>query len=269
VPNGPDGGEIALKDLLLDPLRDPRPLLYGPGRLGIIWSAKSACTTLLLWYLWHCDLLSAARFYGNWPHEFRYRVLYASQTYRSWADQAGERGWSWLRVVRDPFTRAVSSYRHALRFGYEDAKMARVLARPVDCKDGFSFELFLDYLLRIDIAACNLHHRQQYHPIEGLVTPGEILNVDRENMMERLRRIDATFEAPKEPAAALSRAIAEITPYHHARASGVEGDQAATAFTARDASEAWPPHQAFLNDTTRARIAAIYAVDLARYAQYW
>jgi hypothetical protein len=95
VPNGPDGGQVALKDLLLDPVRDPRPLLYGPGRLGIIWSAKSACTTLLLWHLWHCDLLAAARFYSGWPHEFRNRVLYDSQTYRSWADQVDPVGWSW------------------------------------------------------------------------------------------------------------------------------------------------------------------------------
>jgi len=269
VPNGPDGGEIALKNLLLDPLRDPRPLLHGPGRLGIIWSAKSACTTLLLWYLWHCGLLAAARFYNGWPHEFRYRVLYASQTYRAWADQIGPAGWSWLRVVRDPFKRAVSSYRHALRHGYEDAKMARILARPVDCKDGFPFELFLDYLLRIDIASCNLHHRQQYHPIEGLVTTDEVLNVDKQDMMERLRRIDATPHAPREPAEALSRAIAEIAPYHHACSSNAEGDRASTVFTARDASKAWPAHEAFLNDTTRAKIATIYAVDLARYAPYW
>ena len=269
MPNGPDSGELALKDWLLDPLRDPRPLLFGPGRLGIIWSAKSACTTLLLWYLWHCGLLEAARFYSGWPHEFRYRVLYDSQTYRSWADQVEPAGWAWLRVVRDPFRRAVSSYRHALRHGYEDARMTRVLSRPVDRNAGFSFELFLDYLGRIDIAGCNLHHRQQWHPIEALVTPGEVLNVDKQDMMEALRRIDATFAAPKEPAEALSRAVAAIAPHHHARASNAEGDQASTAFTARDASDAWPAHEAFLNDTTRAKITAIYAVDLARYAQYW
>jgi hypothetical protein len=172
-------------------------------------------------------------------------------------------------VVRDPFKRAVSSYRHALRHGYEDAKMTRVLARRVDRNDGYAFELFLDYLLRIDISTCNLHHRQQWHPIEALVTPSEVLNVDKLDMMEQLRRIDATLEAPKESVEALQRAIAEIAPYHHARASPLTGDQVATAFAARDAWEAWPPYGAFLNQTTRAKVATVYATDLARYGDHW
>ena len=74
-----------LTELLRQLEHDPRPLLFGPGKLGIIWSAKAACTTLLLWYLWRCDLLQAARAYDAWPHKFRQHKLYASDTYRAWA----------------------------------------------------------------------------------------------------------------------------------------------------------------------------------------
>ncbi|MGE0653919.1 MAG: hypothetical protein AB7P12_19555, partial [Alphaproteobacteria bacterium] len=60
-----------LASLMLDPRQEPRPLLLGEGKIGIVWSAKSACTTVLLWYLWHRDLLHAARAHHNWPHRFR------------------------------------------------------------------------------------------------------------------------------------------------------------------------------------------------------
>ena len=269
MPNGADGDRAGLAELLLEPSRDPRPLLFGPGRLGIIWSAKSACTTVLFWYLWHCNLLQAARFYGAWPHNFRNRVLYSSETYRAWAAQADATGWSWLRIVRDPFTRAVSSYRHALRHGYEDAKMARILQRPIDGKDGYSFEQFLDYLLRIDIATCNLHHRLQFHPVEELVTPSRIVNIGKHDLMACLSEIDATLELPTEPAAALLKAIAEIAEHHHARESAVGQDHAATRFTTPEAWGEWPANRHFLNESTRDKIARIYATDFTRYAAYF
>src|SRR5262245_22586874 len=158
------GGPLAA--LMLDPKREPRPLLFGPGQHGVIWSAKSACTTVLLWYLWQCDLLQAALFYNRWPHRFRNSVLLRSATYRTWASEVDVKSWSWLRVIRDPSKRAVSSYRHALKFGYANEAISESLRRPVDHRDGFSFELFLDHLAGINIATCNIHHRLQVHPIE-------------------------------------------------------------------------------------------------------
>lgn len=264
-----DGGHGGLAELLLEPAREPRPLLFGPGKLGIIWSAKSACTAVLFWYLWHCDLLQAARFHSAWPHQFRNRVLYSSDTYRLWAGQAEAGGWSWLHIVRDPFKRAVSSYRHALRYGYEDGKMARILERPVDREHGFSFELFLDYLLKIDIATCNLHHRIQCHPIEALVAPVEIVNIDKQDLMARLGQIDATLDPPPQPADALSRAIAEIADMHHGRKAVTGGDHAATSFTREAAWAEWPQHESFLNNSTRQKIASAYAADFTRYADHF
>jgi hypothetical protein len=246
--------------------RDPRPLLFGPGRLGIIWSAKAACTTLLLWYLWRCDLLEAARAYHAWPHQFRQRKLYATDTHRAWTAEVSASGWSWLRVVRDPFMRAVSSYHHALRYGYEDRKMAQVLRRPIDSKGGYSFEQFLDYLLRIDITRCNLHHRQQVHPVEALIAPTQIVNIQRQDLMACLRKIDETLPPPPQPAAVLDAAIAEIAATHHVREASEGDDCAAVTFTTAQAWSAWPSHRHFLNASTRDKIATIYAADLARYA---
>lgn len=263
-----DGGDDLLTQLLLDPKREPRPLLFGPGKLGIIWSAKSACTTVLLWYLWHCDLLHAARFFGDWPHRFRIGVLYRSKTYGNWASEVDTKTWSWLRVIRDPFKRAVSSYRHALKFGYENDEMSLVLKRPVDHNVGFSFELFADYLSRINIATCNLHHRFQFHPIEERVTVTRVINVDREDLAAALREVDRSLDTPREPADALSSAIARVSDFHHARRSEVGRNLSATSLTRADAWGEWPAPESFLNGTVREKIEAVYAKDYVSYANH-
>ena len=266
---GPDGGVGRLRDQLIDPSHEPRPLVLGPEKLVVIWSAKSASTTVLLWYFWHCGLLEAARLFGHWPHLFRNRVLYAADYYRAWVGEV-DITWRWLRVVRDPCKRAVSSYRHALQHGYEDGKMTRVMRRRVAASEGFSFEFFLDYLSRIDIAACNLHHRQQVHPIEKLVTPSEVINVDKSDLMEQLRAIDATLGKPEESVEVLHEAIAGISDIHHARHILDDTDHAGTQFRAAQAqtSESWPGYGCFLGKSTCAKIARIYAADFACYADY-
>jgi hypothetical protein len=247
---------------------EPQPLLFGPGRLGIIWSPKAACTTVLLWYLWRCGLLQEALAFDPWPHRYRRAVLYKSDGYRECLAEASATGWSWLRVVRDPYARAVSSYRHALRWGYEDARMTRFLRRPTTSEAGFSFEQFLDYLLLIDIATCNLHHQQQLHPIEAKVTLAQVINVDRQDLMASLTRIGETLPLPAQPLSALEAAIARIAAPHHARQVAFDRDQAATVFTKAHAAGDWPSYGHFLNASTRGKIARIYAADFARYADH-
>ena len=261
-----DGSGRDLASLMLDPRREPRPLLLWPAKIGVIWSAKSACTTVLLWYLWHRNLLQVAHAYDSWPHQFRNRMLYADEAYRTWASQMDVGSWSWLRVIRDPYNRAVSSYRHALANGYESQKMSRRLKRPPEA--GYSFEEFLDYLLRIDITICNLHHKQQCHPLEELVAPSRVINVDKVDLMQSLAEIDAGLATPQEPVEALHAAVAAINSWHHARSSSVDRDVSTVVLTQSDARGEWPPYSCFLNESTRAKIAKVYAVDISRYAAF-
>jgi hypothetical protein len=261
-----DGSGRDLASLMLDPRREPRPLLLSPAKIGVIWSAKSACTSVLLWYLWHRNLLQVAQAYDSWPHQFRNRMLYADEAYRTCASQMDVGSWSWLRVIRDPYNRAVSSYRHALANGYESQKMSRRLKRLPEA--GYSFEEFLDYLLRIDITICNLHHKQQCHPLEELVAPSRVINVDKVDLMQSLAEIDAGLATPQEPVEALHAAVAAINSWHHARSSSVDRDVSTVVLTQSDARGEWPPYSGFLNESTRAKIAKVYAVDISRYAAF-
>ena len=146
---------------------DPRPLINLPARWGdLVCQIRLASG---------CSMVprsarpEAARFYHHWPHEYRTRVLYASEQYRYWLDACNLEDLRWCRIIRSPYKRAVSGYRHALRWEYKTANMSRVLGWRFADEIGFSFQDFLDYLACINVKSCNLHHRQQYHPIENSV----------------------------------------------------------------------------------------------------
>src|SRR5689334_25375638 len=100
----PPGAETGLGRLLWT---DPRPLIHTPQRMIVVFSPKSACTSVLIWFYHQIGHTKAARDYASWPHNYRTDVYYRSRFYR----RAFERDlskFSLLRIVRDPFERAVS-----------------------------------------------------------------------------------------------------------------------------------------------------------------
>ena len=178
----------------------PLPLLDARRRTVISWSAKSACTHVLIWYLHRLGLLDEARSYHPWVHRYRSEVLYRSALYQKARDQLVREGpsqWNYVKVVRDPVKRCVSSYRHALKHGYEDGKMSRVLGREIDHKTGYSYETFLDYLAQIDLHHCDIHHRVQKHSLDTVEFGRTwLINADEQDLDAALAGIDRIQGCP-------------------------------------------------------------------------
>lgn len=148
----------------------PLALLDSPGRSVVSWTAKSACTVALIWHLERLGLLSDAQNHHPRLHRYRQNVMYKSPQYRDAKKQAGHEGarfWTYIKVVRDPWRRCISSYRHALKTGYANQTMSSILGYPVSHEVGFSFETFLEFLERIDLRTSNPHHRFQSHELDG------------------------------------------------------------------------------------------------------
>lgn len=244
-------------------LRDA-PLVYPPGGIGLIWSAKSACTTAILWYFAHAGVLEAAMRHDHWPHRYRLDVLPTLDRYREWLKSADLAGLRFVRVIRDPHARAVSSFRHALRYGYEDERIAQVLGIAV-AERGLSFEEFLDYLMKIDIDRCNLHHRQQWQAIEQRLDDVTVINADREPLLDALYAFADPGPAARE---LLAGEMTRVAAMHHARRAGTAGDASRTVFRREATGGAWPDYADFLTASTRAKIARIYAADFAAYADH-
>lgn len=174
--------------------QDPIPLLDGERRTIISWSAKSACTHVLIWYLQRVGLLTDSRAYHRWVHRYRREVLYRSSSYKKVRRLLAGEGpsvWTYVKVVRDPVKRCISSYRHAVRYGYEDKKISRVLGRRIDHIQGFSFEEFLEYLGHCDLRTVNLHHRLQTHPLDSEIFARTwLINADEKDLEGALAEID-------------------------------------------------------------------------------
>jgi len=244
--------------------KETRPLICPPMGIGLIFSAKSACTTAVLWFFAVTDMLNEAVAYDPWPHKFRIEKLLRSEVYKEWlaCDLAAL---SWIRVIRDPYRRAVSSYRHVLRHAFEDDRIFKALGVSVADR-GLSFVEFLEYLACIDVTACNPHLMQQWHPIEGRVRVA-VVNADRNDLLRSLNAFAQTGDAS---CGMLEREIARIGLQHNAVRLGPNGDCSKAIFNCRRAStnDKWPDYGDFLSQTTRAVIEKIYAKDFEVYAEF-
>jgi Sulfotransferase family len=242
----------------------PAPLLFPLGGIGLIWSAKSACTTSILWYFAIAGLLKEALAYDPWPHKYSQKVLPDSARYRAWLMNADPRKLAWVRVIRNPYKRAVSSFRHVLRYSDNNNSFRQDLGLNLS-QDSLSFDSFLSKLETVDITACDIHFRQQHHPLERSIRPARTINADREPLLDAL----LDFATPTQDVRLdLDAEISRISSFHHAHRGLNHGDVSKTPFKMPFMSQDWPAYESFLNDSTRRKIERIYAADFSAYSEF-
>lgn len=246
----------------------PKPLIDPEGRFVVYWSPKSACTTTLIWFLHVSGQAEAARRHGSWPHRYRLEVYNRSEAFHT-ALAAGFAGMRRIRVIRDPFDRAVSSFRHAVGTGYADERISEFLKRDLKPAAKFSFEEFLDYLESEDIATTNTHHRQQMQPIERRFPATDVINITHQDLFTELNRLECEMglsttdfatldwlhrtEAPRKPM------VAETS---------VPAYEQKLSVSAARGREFWPSTEALLTEAARARLAKIYRTDIEAYRDH-
>lgn len=244
---------------------DPALLLHARAGFAVVFSAKSACTSTAIWFFKQLGHLDAACDYHGWPHRYRMDVYYRSRVYANafCGDLAKMRI---VRVVRDPYSRAVSSFRHALGHGYADRAIARALRRRDIKENGFSFAEFLDFLERIDLAACDVHFRVQRHPVEDRLPVHHLINVSTEDLFTRLNEVEAELRLPHTDFASIPW-FKNTNEIRLARGTIEDATNVDTRrFTAQAAREGpWAPYDAFLTPAARDRITRLYAVDIETY----
>jgi len=246
----------------------PKPLIDPKGRFVVYWSPKSACTTTLIWFLHVSGFGEEARAHSSWPHRYRLEVYNRTEAFHR-ALAAGFTGMRRIRVIRDPYDRAVSSFRHAVGTGYDDGGIAAFLQRDLAPEAKFSFREFLDYLESENIASTNTHHRQQMQPIERRYPATDVINITRQDLFTELNRLEREMgmtptdfstldwlhrtEAPRKPMVAASNEPAY--------------EQKMSVDAARGRAF-WPSTAALLTEEARARLSKIYRVDLKAYRDY-
>jgi hypothetical protein len=254
---------MRLKDFLPPTFRELRRshvAFIEPANLAVMWSNKAACTTIMKWVFLHNGLLPEALAYGRWIHRYRLRQYQKSSRYRSRLKTFARGRFITVKVVRNPFERAVSSFIHAYRTGYDDRAISEVLKRPLDRGHRFSFRDFVTFLERSDLYACNPHHRVQVSPVERRVLfrirPRQIIKIEND-LAKTLNELERSLGLP----------VSDMTnplfaSEHHTHRVIHQELAADLALLPRDGL---PPASMFYDDDLRHRIARLYAEDFAYY----
>lgn len=267
-------------------------LAYPPENIGLIWSAKSACTTSIIWYFAVAGLLKEAMAYNPWPHEFRTNVLEPSVSYQSWK-VVDPCKLAWVRVIRDPYKRAVSSFRHVIRHwnSPDIAMVSKELGFDLNL-ESLSFDLFLSRLETVDVSRqrgrgrvveihggrekrflssprdvdvhCDIHLLQQVHQLESYIRPSRIINADKEPLLNALLDFRSV---PQDVRLLLDTSISNISDHFSVRTPN-NSDVSKYFFKIPKVSPHWPEYSDFLNASTRQKIESIYSADFEAYADF-
>lgn len=250
----------ALKTALLS---GTRPLINLERKLVLLISPKSACTNALIWFYHTQGLAETAEAFHRWPHRYRTEVYNHSDIF----DRALEHdlsSFTWVRVVRNSYDRAVSSFRHCVATGYADAELARHLGRP-SAKTGLSFNAFIQLLEKENLARCNPHHGLQRHATESIFTPRFVIDVTRQDLDTELNRVERELGLDLTDFAAL-----QWRNRLHARRKMERREAMPNALDAMLTREQafkgpWPETASLLTPEVCARLSRLYRSDIESY----
>jgi hypothetical protein len=244
---------------------NPWPLINPDARLVVLFSPKSACTNVAIWFFHHLVGAATVRAYNDWPHRYRKRVYYPSDAYRK-ARAVDLTGFRVIRVIRDPFDRAASTYRHVLRTTLAETQIARALGEPDMLRKGLSFERYLTFLEQIDLKTCDPHFRPQRHPLEDVLPVDYLINISKEDLWTRLGGIERELGLPPSGAAVTDwmRSLDEGRRPSPVLADAADADM--LVLTKREARKGpWPRSKDLLTPRARERLARLYDVDIRSY----
>ena len=231
-----------------------------PANLAVMWSYKAACTTVIKWVFQHNGLLAEALAYNDWVHKYRLRQYQKADRYDTRLKQLGTRKFDVIKIVRNPLDRAVSSYIHAYRTGYDDAAISRVIQRPLNRKQRFSFREFVTFLEQSDLRYCNPHHRIQVAPIERHVLfgtkPRTIIKIEQ-GLNSALNDVEQSLGLSE------TDFSSRVFRSEHHTVRTTQHEPAADLMHL--ALNALPPANVFYDSGLSAKIMRLYAEDFSRY----
>ncbi|MCA9370488.1 MAG: sulfotransferase family 2 domain-containing protein [Candidatus Peregrinibacteria bacterium] len=173
----------------------PFPLCSQALKLCIVYSAKSGSLYALEWFLRQHNLYEGAHKSYSWLHRYRTNILENDEAYLNALRNVTQETHTIIRVVRDPFARAVSSFLHCIRHIERKPEML-----PLPLQNGLgttlTFRQFMHALLEIDLKTCNAHYRVQTREVErsGVLAPDILIRV--EEIEEGFRTVENILGLP-------------------------------------------------------------------------
>jgi hypothetical protein len=238
-----------------------RNLLSTEHRLVFGFSPKAACTVGARLFFSHIGKLDEALAYHRHIHMYRkvYTRAHRLDVSRHWNGDFVK-----IKLVRNPFSRAVSGYTHAMITGFMDRDLRRFF-KLEDPKD-LSFSRFLEYLEAHRNFRLDPHIDVQVFREEGSRYPYDyILKIEelKAGVADIERRFGIRFD--------LNDRLLH-SPHHRRKLAAGEGDCSEVPFRELvqhvDGGPSVPPHGDFYGPATRARVAELFRLDLDSYGYH-
>ena len=213
--------------------------------------------------------------YTDWIHNYSQDKWFASSDYLRECEKLfknGDRQTAIIKVIRDPATRAVSSFLHFLRYGYPAPAFAPAVLKHwksavgIEHQAGLSFRQFLIYIIDVQLKGSQLdpHCHPQY---DSQQDPRVDTYIRLEGLTAGLRAIEERFGLPHVDVRQMS-----ISDHHNSstrdhiwpgNAAGVPADQSTLAELGT------PSANAFLDLETRVLIRTAYRTDYEAYGHFY
>jgi hypothetical protein len=215
------------------------------------WSPKSGCTIAVKMFFKQMGLLETALAHHVWVHEYRMHIFSKAQptTIKDLYDADLFK----FKVVRNPYSRVVSAYIHAMRKEVMHPPIKKALHR---WSANISFKRFVDYLGKIDLQQCDPHYALQQHFFER----DQQFKFDRIVKLEQLEEEVARLNQLK----GFNFDLQGVTSHHH-----IEKNKALNTNVAK---KKWskiqndiPPYPFFYTDALRTKVEQLYRADLKAY----
>lgn len=242
----------------------PRILINTDKKIVLFWSAKSGSVFIIKWFLYQMNILAKAKKHSHWIHDYReeiYKTTAYQQAMKDLSNASDE--YHIMKLVRNPYTRAVSSYvecLYMLKMGNPTAKKLMTKEGKIPLKEQYSFAEFLDTLMSVDIKNEDLHWRCQRHAAErkNIIDINTLVKLeaptDTLNYLEQQLNLK-----PTEPFKF------SASPHHNKKTTSEE--QSFLGYTPLDAAlrQDTPPYDCFYNAELEQKVVEIYKEDFEWY----
>lgn len=173
------------------------PLILDEKKLMLSLAPKSGSLFGVSWFFYQAGLWQDVEQHPKWAHHYRQEVYYKSPDYPASYRRffASPEAYTKIKLVRNPYARAVSSYIHTLRTPhilYRDTKH-RFTAKA------FSFETFLNEVEKLGTRSCDVHYRTQTHEYERRSNWDYDHIIQLETAFENIPKLEQEYHLKKSP----------------------------------------------------------------------
>lgn len=263
-------------------LRPRVPLWHKDFPAVLLWSGKSGCTTVLKWFFMHLGLLEEARKHSAWIHDYETDVLKRAPGYMDGLLAKLRSGCPVVKFVRDPYARAYSGYLELCRprilnkqnhwaYSVRCQVLKDLAGSAAEVEYAFSFEQFVRWLSRQDVASLNHHLAPQFTELESFL---EVEYLKVESFAGKVRDLESRLSLPLSSEERIDKLV---TSGHHHQKNGRMPRRQLLRLTRLAVPMMRGPDFRFLHidcqtiagSPLQSRLARIFQQDVERYGYCW